>query len=136
MGGGHKIGHFCGRHKCMTPKWFKITNNSIIRGSSPLNGLKWQTIQSLEAAVSTSTSSHKPDTFWLRREQPPTPTAPRRSLSPLSPLHWWPNQSMCYIQLALNFLCEKIICPIKNPFEQGSVKDVASPLIFFFCLEL
>ena len=99
----------------------------------PLNGLKLQTIQSLETAVSASTSSGKSDTFWLRREQPPTPTPH----SPLSPLHRWPNHSICYIQLALNFLCEKIICPIKNPFEQGSVKDVASPLIFlFFCLEL
>ena len=25
---------FCGRHKFMTPKWFKITTNSTIRGSS------------------------------------------------------------------------------------------------------
>ena len=32
--GGRKIGHFCGRHKCVTPKWFKITTNLIIRGSS------------------------------------------------------------------------------------------------------
>ena len=25
---------FCWRHKCMTPKWFKITTNSVIRGNS------------------------------------------------------------------------------------------------------
>ena len=25
---------FCDCHKCMTPKWFKITTNSITRGSS------------------------------------------------------------------------------------------------------
>ena len=42
--GGPKIGYFCGCHKCMTPKWFKITTNSIIRGSS-------------------SILNHKPDAF-------------------------------------------------------------------------
>ena len=41
---GPKIGYFCGCHKCMTPKWFKITTNSIIRGSS-------------------SKLNHKPDAF-------------------------------------------------------------------------
>ena len=25
---------FCGRHKCLIPKEFKITNNSVIRGSN------------------------------------------------------------------------------------------------------
>ena len=38
----HKISHFCGRHKCMTPKRFKITTNSIIRGSSFLFNIKPQ----------------------------------------------------------------------------------------------
>ena len=42
----------------------------------PLNGLKLQPIQSLEAAVSSSTSSHKSDTFLLHREQPPAPPLP------------------------------------------------------------
>ena len=35
--------------------------------------LKLQPIQSLEAVISSSTSSHKPDKFRLRREQPPSP---------------------------------------------------------------
>ena len=41
--GGHrtwgvtKLVIFCGRHKFVTPKWFKITTNSIIRGSSFFN---------------------------------------------------------------------------------------------------
>ena len=39
---GHKIGYFCGCHKCMTPKWFKITTNSIIRGSSSFFNIKPQ----------------------------------------------------------------------------------------------
>ena len=47
---------FCGCHKCMTHKWFKTTPNSIIRGINFF-----------------SSSSHKPCTFWLRREQPPAP---------------------------------------------------------------
>ena len=25
---------FCGRHKCMTPKWFKVTTNLVIRCSN------------------------------------------------------------------------------------------------------
>ena len=29
-----KLVIFCDHHKCVTPKWFKITTNSIIRGSS------------------------------------------------------------------------------------------------------
>ena len=29
-----KLAIFCGHHKCMNPKWFKITSNSIIRGSN------------------------------------------------------------------------------------------------------
>ena len=37
---------FCERHRCLTPKWFKITTNSVIRGSSFLFNIK-------------------PDTFWL-----------------------------------------------------------------------
>ena len=37
----------------------------------PLNDLNLQPIQSLEGVVSSSTSSHKSDTFWLHREQPP-----------------------------------------------------------------
>ena len=77
---------FCGRHKCITPKWFKITTNSIIRGSSFFFNIKPQA----------------GDIFWLRREQPPSPSP--HSL--LSPLHWSPNQSLCYFQLALN-LCEE-----------------------------
>ena len=40
--GGHKIGYFCGCHKCVTPKWFKITTNSIIRGSSSFFSIKPQ----------------------------------------------------------------------------------------------
>ena len=36
----------CGRHKCMTPKWFKIITYSVIRGSSFFFNIK-------------------PDTFWL-----------------------------------------------------------------------
>ena len=34
----HKIGHFCGRHKCMTSRWLKITTNWIIRSSSFFKG--------------------------------------------------------------------------------------------------
>ena len=69
----------------------------------PLNGLKLQPIQSLEAVVSSSTSSHKPHTFWLWREQPPPLSPPQ---SPVSLLCWWqPNRSRCYFQLALNFIC-------------------------------
>ena len=40
--GGHKIGHFCGCHKCMTPEWFKITTKLIIRGSSFFLNIKPQ----------------------------------------------------------------------------------------------
>ena len=33
--GGHTILIiFCGRHERITPKWFKITTNSVTRGSS------------------------------------------------------------------------------------------------------
>ena len=66
---------FCGRHRCMTPKWFKITTNSIIRGSSFLFNIK----------------PHIRDTFWMRSEEPPA----HLPHSTLSPLHWWPNQSTC-----------------------------------------
>ena len=58
--GGHKLIIFCGRHKCMTPKWFKITTNSII------------TVSSLLISIT-------PDTFRLHREQP---TAPLLTLTP------------------------------------------------------
>ena len=37
---------FCGRRKCMTPKWFKIITYSVIRGSSFFFNIN-------------------PDTFWL-----------------------------------------------------------------------
>ena len=55
-GWDHKIGHFLffvAIIKYMTPKWFKL-----------------QPIQSLDVGVSSARSSHKPHTFWLRREQP------------------------------------------------------------------
>ena len=35
-----KLVIFCGRHKCTTPKWFKITTNLIIRGSNFLFNIK------------------------------------------------------------------------------------------------
>ena len=41
-GWGTKLVIFCGRHKCMTPKWFKITTNAIIRGSSFFFNIKAQ----------------------------------------------------------------------------------------------
>ena len=48
-----------------------------------LNDLKLQPVQSLEAVVSSLTSGHKPDTFWLRREQLPPAHTPTHS-----PLDW------------------------------------------------
>ena len=41
-GGGAKLVIFCDRHICRTPKWFKITTNSIIRGSSFFFNIKPQ----------------------------------------------------------------------------------------------
>ena len=68
---------FCGFHKYMNPKWFKITTNSIIRGSSFLFIIK-------------------PDTFWLHYIEHPitSPNHPSHYFS----LHWCPNQSTCYFQ--------------------------------------
>ena len=77
-----KLVIFCGRHKCMTPKWFKTT------------------ARSLEPVAYSSTSSHKPQTLWLRREQPQAPI-----IHPI--LCWWPKQSTWYFQLVLNFFCKK-----------------------------
>ena len=51
-----------------------------------LNGLKLQLGQSLEPVAFSSTSSHKPETLWLCREQPQAPI-----IHPI--LCWWPNQS-------------------------------------------
>ena len=34
---------FCERHKCLTPKWLKITANSVIRGSSFFFNIKLDT---------------------------------------------------------------------------------------------
>ena len=46
-----------------------------VKNVCPINGIKLQPIQPLEAAVS-SLSSHKLDTFWLRREQRSDPSSP------------------------------------------------------------
>ena len=48
---------FCGRHKCMSPKCFKITTNSVIRGNT--NSFFF---------------SIKPDTLWLPYRT--TPSSP------------------------------------------------------------
>ena len=57
-GGGSQIwSFFCGRDKCMTPKWFKITTDSVNRGNS--FNIKPQARQ-----------------FWLCREQPPAALPP------------------------------------------------------------
>ena len=82
-GGVTQLVIFCGRHKCMTPKWFKITTNSVIRGSSFFFNM------------------NTPQTrFDCHREQPPAPPFP----------HFTDDQTKgagIYFQLPFNFLCEK-----------------------------
>ena len=86
--GVNRIGHFLWTSQIYDPTWFKITANSVIRGSSFFFNIKpYITIH-----------------FDFHREQRP---------APLSPLHWWPNQRNCYCQFALNFLFEKS-CGLMN----------------------
>ena len=40
--GSQNWSFFCGCHKCMTSKWFKITNNSIVRDCSFFFNIKPQ----------------------------------------------------------------------------------------------
>ena len=58
--GAIKLVIFCDRHKCMTPKWFKITTNASIRGSSRYNSLKPSTHSSPH---STDEQTKAPVTF-------------------------------------------------------------------------
>ena len=60
-GGGHKIGHFCGRHKCMAPKWFEITTYSIISASSLFFSIKPPTTH--PSPYSTDDQTKAPVTF-------------------------------------------------------------------------
>ena len=57
-GTGHgrvtKLVIFCGRHKCMTPKWFKITTKAIIRGSSFFLNVKQPARNILTAYITTT----------------------------------------------------------------------------------
>ena len=68
-----------------------------IKNGWPLKGLKLLPIKSLQAVVSSSTSSHKPDTFWLRKEQPPV------SPSPPAPSHPFPHSTDDQTKARVNF---------------------------------
>ena len=60
------IGHFCRwREWCRSQNWSFLVD---------VINLEIQPIQLLGAAVSSSTLSHKPETFWQHREQTPAPT--------------------------------------------------------------
>ena len=61
----------------------------------PLNGLKLQPIQSLDAADSSSTSSHKADIYSLLSEQPPAPP-PLTHVSP-TPLMTKPKHMLVLV---------------------------------------
>ena len=52
-GGVKKFVIFCGCHKCMTLKWFKITANSIAAGSSFFFNIKSQARYILTAQIAT-----------------------------------------------------------------------------------
>ena len=68
----------------------------------PLNGLKLQPIQLLEAVFSSPRSSHKPNTYWLCKEEHPTP-AP---FTTLSSLHSIDDQT----KVCATFNCHLIFC--------------------------
>ena len=76
---------FGGRHKCIIPKWFKTTTNSVIRGS----------------IVSSSTSSQ------IHFDCHITVNNPQFSLPPF---HWWSNQKTCFtFSCYLIVLVKKIV---------------------------
>ena len=117
-GRGYKIGHFHGRHKCITPKWFKI-----------------QPIQSLETVVSSSTWRHKSDTFWLHRKK--SSTSPNH-LSPHSTddktkapvtFSWY---LIFYVKNYFDLLSIASCWLGTNIFEEGSVTDVLATSWNFF----
>ena len=86
------IGHYCsfllmeglGEERSQNWSFFVAVVNVW-----PLIGLELQEIQSLEVVPSSLTSSHKPDTFWLPKEQPLAPpptllmTKPKHLLLPV-----------------------------------------------------
>ena len=112
-------------HKFMALKWFEITTNSINRVSSFFFNIKLPArhILTVQKTTSNPLSTSAPD-------------SPLSSLLTPSP-KWWPNQSTCYFQLALNFLCEKYfglsiqLLGWLVPFEQESVTDAASSYNYF-----
>ena len=88
---------FCRWGGCGSHNWSNFVD---VTNFWPLNGLKLQSIQLLQAIVSFSTSNQLHfDCQWTYNQQPPAPPSP--------PIHWWPNKRTCYFQLALNFSCEE-----------------------------
>ena len=96
VGGWHKIGHFCGRRKCTTPKWFKISADSIVRDRSFFFiSLSW---------------IHEPDNFDCVENNPqPFPH------SHISPCYSTDDQNKASVTLSwhLNFYVKKF-CSLLN----------------------